>query len=124
MHADIPNLPVPRNAAEQKRQESLVRLRFWRKVRRTVGRVPFVDDLLAAYYCAIDPTTPRKVRVILTAALAYFIVPMDLIPDFIAGLGFTDDATVLLAAVGSVRSYVTPRHKQQAEEALADPEDP
>lgn len=121
MHADIPNLPVPRNPAEQKRQETLVRLRFWRKVRRTVGRVPFADDLLAAYYCAIDPTTPRKVRVILMAALAYFVVPTDLIPDFIAGLGFTDDATVLLAAVASVRAYVTPAHRQQAEEALADP---
>ena len=122
MSADIPNLPVPRNPAEQKRQETLVRLRFSRKVRRIAGHIPFAGDLLAAYYCAIDPATPRRVRVVLMAALAYFVVPTDMVPDFIVGLGYTDDATVLLAALSSVRQYIAPRHRSQAERSLADPE--
>jgi len=120
MPADIPNLPVPTTPAEQKQQEALVRLRFWRKTKQLAGRIPFSSDLLAAYYCAIDPATPRKVRVILMAALAYFVVPTDLIPDFIAGLGYTDDATVLLAALGSVRQHIAPRHKEQAERTLSE----
>ena len=118
MPANSPNLPVPVNPAEQKQQEALVRVRFWRKAKKLAGRLPFASDLLAAYYCAMDPTTPRKVRVILMAALAYFVVPTDMIPDFIAGLGYTDDATVLMAALGTVRQHVHPRHRDQAEIAL------
>ncbi len=123
MPADIPNLPIPTSPAGQKQQEALVRVRFWRKVRRTIGQVPFSRELFAAYYCAVDPATPRKIRVILMAALAYFVVPTDMVPDFIAGLGYTDDATVLLAAVSAVRQHITPRHKRQAEQALAEPDD-
>ncbi|HAH66781.1 MAG TPA: hypothetical protein DCL72_15215, partial [Rhizobiales bacterium] len=74
--------------AERERQ---IRRDFWAKLKRFAGRVPFVDDLVAAYYCALDPATPMRVRGMLLAALAYFILPFDLIPDMIAGLGFADD---------------------------------
>ena len=43
-------------------------------------------------------------------ALAYFIVPIDVIPDFIPGLGFTDDAAILAAAISAVRSALRPEH--------------
>ena len=121
MRSDLTNLPVPKSPAEQKRQDTFVRVRFWRKLGRLAGRLPFADDLVSAYFCATDPATPRKVRIILMAALAYFVVPMDVIPDFIAGLGYTDDGTVLLAALAAVRQYVTSDHKQQARDALAEP---
>lgn len=109
---------VPADPEQQERQETFVLRRFWAKTRRTLGRIPFTRDALAAYYCATDPATPRRVRVILLAALAYFIVPTDLIPDFIAGLGYTDDATVLLAALRSVSRHVTPDHREKAAGAL------
>lgn len=95
-----------------------VKLGFWPKFRKFIGRVPFSDDLLAAYYCAFDDKTPRKVRGVLLAALAYFILPIDFVPDFIIGLGFSDDATVLMTAFGLVSQYVKPRHKDKAREAL------
>lgn len=94
---------------------------FWRKVRRTAGKVPFVDDAVAAYYCAMDAKTPMRVRGVLLAALAYFVMPADLIPDFIAGLGFTDDASVFLAAVTAVGGHVKPRHRDQAYAFLEKP---
>ena len=65
---------------------------FWRKVRRNLGRVPFVEEAVAAYICATDSNTPLAVKAVLMGALAYFVVPADCIPDFIAGFGYTDDA--------------------------------
>ena len=91
---------------------------FWQKVRRTLGRVPFLDEAIAAYYCAMDPNTPRHVQVLLLGALAYFIVPTDMIPDFIAGLGFTDDATVLAVVIGTVRRHITGDHRARARAVL------
>jgi uncharacterized membrane protein YkvA (DUF1232 family) len=100
------------------RNERLVRDRFWPKLRRVIGSIPFADELLAAYYCAIDHQTPGRVRGVLLAALVYFIMPMDLIPDIILSLGFTDDATVLTAAFAIVGSHIKDIHRQQAAEAL------
>ena len=114
-------LTVP-DPAQQARDERVVSDGFWPKVRATVGKVPFVEDAVAAYYCAIDRRTPAYVRGILFAALAYFVLPADLIPDFIAGLGFTDDATVLMATVTAVRSHLTPEHRSKAR-AILDLED-
>ncbi len=98
--------------------EVVVRRGLWSKVRRLIGRVPFLDSLLAAYYCAVDPRTPAYVKAVLMGALAYFVVPSDLIPDFIAGLGFIDDGAVLSAALAAVRGHITPAHRQCARERL------
>jgi len=88
--------------------------RFWRKVRRVAARVPFVEDLLAAYYCAVDRHTPTYVRAVLCGAIAYFILPADMIPDVLAPLGFTDDASVIAAAVAAVGSHLRPAHRDAA----------
>ncbi len=91
---------------------------FWNKVRRTLGRVPFVEEAVAAYFCALDRDTPFQVKAILMGALAYFVIPADMIPDFIAVLGFTDDAAVLYAALRTVAPYVRDRHRAMARRAL------
>jgi uncharacterized membrane protein YkvA (DUF1232 family) len=83
---------------------------FWDKVRRTLGLVPFMEDALAAYYCATDAATPRHVQAALIGALVYFVAPIDLIPDVVAGLGYVDDAAVLAGVIASVRKYLTPAH--------------
>ena len=100
------------------RNERIVRDGFWKKLLKLAGRVPFVDDAAAAYFCATDPATPAKVRGILLAALAYFVLPFDAVPDFIAGFGFTDDAAVLAMALSLVARHVTPEHRAKARAAL------
>ena len=90
--------------------EALVKEGFWDKLRKTLGRVPFIEDALAAYYCATDGKTPIYVKAVLMGALAYFIIPYDVIPDFIPGLGFTDDAAILATAISAVRSALRPEH--------------
>ena len=99
-------------------RERSVRRDFFAKLKRFAGKVPFVEDLVAAYYCALDPATPMRVRGMLLAALAYFILPIDIIPDMIAGLGFADDAALLTAVVGLVAVHITPTHRAAAARAL------
>ncbi len=104
------------------RNEELVREGFWRKLRRLIGRIPFAEELAAAYFCAVDARTPARVRAVLLAALAYFVLPADLIPDWLAGLGFTDDASVLTLAMGLVAGHVKERHHVRARTSLFLPE--
>lgn len=99
-------------------RERKVRRDFWAKLKRVAANLPFVEDLVAAYYCAMDPATPVRVRGMLLAALAYFILPTDLIPDIVGGLGFADDMALLTAVAGMVSSHITPTHRAAAARAL------
>jgi uncharacterized membrane protein YkvA (DUF1232 family) len=99
--------------------ERLVRERFWSKLRSSLARIPFAEDAVAAFYCATDSSTPTKAKAILLGALAYFVMPVDAVPDFIALLGFTDDAAVLMAAIQTVRANLRPDHYDRARETLA-----
>ena len=100
--------------------ESGVRARFFGKLKRVLGVVPFVDEALAAFYCATDAATPTWVKATLLGALAYFIAPADAVPDFIAALGYTDDAAVLLGAVKAVSTHIRPEHRHRAQAFLKD----
>jgi uncharacterized membrane protein YkvA (DUF1232 family) len=95
-----------------------VRRAFWPKLAGNLARLPFAEDVVAAYYCAVDLATPLRAKGILMAALAYFILPLDAVPDFILGLGFTDDLAVLMAAFGVIRAHLTDQHRERAREAL------
>ncbi len=98
--------------------ESALRERFWRTAMRAARQVPFMDEVVAAYYCALDSNTPLRAKAILLGALGYFVLPADTIPDFILGLGFTDDIAVLTAAITAVRTHIRPAHRVAAREAL------
>ncbi|WP_024515077.1 YkvA family protein [Bradyrhizobium sp. Tv2a-2] len=95
-----------------------VRRKFWIKFKRVVAKLPFAEDLLAAYYCAFDRQTPRHVQASLLGAIAYFILPFDFIPDMLPVLGFTDDAAILATALRLVASHITDEHRQAARAAL------
>jgi uncharacterized membrane protein YkvA (DUF1232 family) len=95
-----------------------VRKRFWIKLKQVAARLPFTEDLLAAYYCAFDKETPRHVQVALMGAIAYFILPFDFVPDMMPVLGFTDDAAVLATAIRLVASHITDDHRAAARAAL------
>ena len=99
-------------------REQKVRDEFWDKLKRTAGHIPFVDDAVTAYYCAMDSQTPLRVRGTLLGALAYFILPIDVIPDIIAGMGFTDDAAVLAAVTAMLAGHIKPHHHKAATQAL------
>ena len=114
----IGEILLPGDEDEQERQESRVKRRFWPVLKRAMRQVPFSRDHVASYYCALDPRTPAKVRGILLAALAYFVLPFDFVPDMLPVLGFTDDAAVLATAIRMVSSHITPEHREAAHAAL------
>jgi uncharacterized membrane protein YkvA (DUF1232 family) len=100
------------------RDEETVRRGFWRKVKRVGARLPFAEDLLAAYYCAFDRDTPLPVKAALIGALAYFVLPFDGIPDMLPLLGFADDAAILATALRMVVGHMKPEHRAAARRAL------
>ena len=109
---------IPYDPDKLKRDQAKVERRFWDKLRRYLRRIPFVDDAAAGYYCAIDPATPLQVKAVLFGALAYFVLPIDIVPDVVAWLGFTDDAAVLYAAIRTVAPHIKPHHRALAKSAI------
>jgi uncharacterized membrane protein YkvA (DUF1232 family) len=104
--------------AERTRQlaadESGLRQRLWNKLKREAANIPFVEDALTAHYCAFDRNTPLYVKLALVGAVAYFLVPDDLIPDSIPVLGVADDAAVLAGAMKVFAAHIKPEHRQAA----------
>ncbi len=119
MAKDIPDIEIlgPEDAD---REEARVRARFWPTVKKALRTIPFIDEVVAAYYAMLDPATPTGARLTLIAALAYFVTPFDFVPDIILGVGFLDDASVLAAAIAAVSSSIKEEHREAARRALAD----
>ncbi|MGE5314028.1 MAG: YkvA family protein [Acidobacteriota bacterium] len=89
---------------------------FWEKVKTAAvaaGR-ELIEKALWLYYALMDKDTPRKARLIILGALGYFILPIDLVPDFIPFVGYTDDLTVLAGAIMTVASNIKEEHKEKA----------
>ena len=91
---------------------------FWPKLKRVANKIPFANEAVALYYCALDEDTPKWARRIALAAIAYFIMPFDLIPDALIFVGYTDDASLVIAALKSLDKFVTPDHRKRASEFL------
>jgi uncharacterized membrane protein YkvA (DUF1232 family) len=91
---------------------------FWPKMRRVAARIPFAVDALAVWRCARDPATPRTAKAIMLAALAYFVLPTDAVPDILAAVGFTDDAAVFAALLAVIGKHLKPEHRAAAEADL------
>lgn len=102
----------------QRVNEVRVRNGFWPKMRRVAAKIPFADQLLSVWYAARDPDTPVAAKGIMLGALAYFVLPVDAIPDIFAGIGFTDDAAVIAALLATLGANIKRRHRDLADEAL------
>ncbi len=116
----IAEILEPQTAEKADSQEQQVRANFWRTVRRSARQIPYMDEIAAAYFAALDPRTPFRVRATLLGALAYFVMPFDLVPDLLALVGFSDDMAVLAATIATVRASITPAHRAAAKRALED----
>ncbi len=105
---------------EDEKKQARIRAKFWPTVKKALRTIPFMDEVVAAYFAMLDPQTPMQARLPLIGALAYFVLPFDLVPDIIFGVGFLDDATILAAAIASVSSSITDDHREAARQTLAD----
>ena len=99
--------------------ESALRRQFWRKIKREVASVPFLEDVLTAHYCAFDRNTPVHVKAVLVGAIVYFVVPDDLVPDYLPIIGYADDAAVLGMAIKMMSSHIKQEHRDAARRMVA-----
>ena len=73
---------------------------------------------LLLYFLMKDPLVPMKAKLTIAAALGYFILPTDAIPDLAPLVGFSDDLGVLIFALNQISEYITPEIKIKALEQL------
>ena len=116
----IGEILLPGDEETQERQENDVRAKFWPTMKKAVRQIPFSRDVIAAYFCATDRQTPLRVRGILLAALGYFVLPLDAIPDMFVLVGFTDDIAFLTTALALINGHIRERHYAAADEMLSD----
>ncbi|WP_292043507.1 MULTISPECIES: YkvA family protein [unclassified Brevundimonas] len=101
-----------------KTNEMRVKRDFWPKMRRVASRIPFANQALAAWYATQDPETPFRAKAVLLGALAYFVMPVDAVPDVLAVVGFSDDAAVIAAVLATFGANIKDKHHQKAKETL------
>ena len=95
---------------------------FWNKLRnfaRTAGR-EVVERALSLYYTAQAPETPAWAKTVIYGVLGYFILPVDLIPDLIPVVGFSDDLAAFVTALATLGIHVTPEIKSRAKKKAAE----
>ncbi|RJX66586.1 DUF1232 domain-containing protein [Vibrio sinensis] len=94
---------------------------FWKKISTSAKKLGEETAVMGikSWLAMTDSKTSIQHKAILGGALAYFVLPTDMIPDFLAGVGFTDDTAALVIAVNSVGNAVTESHEQQAREKWA-----
>jgi uncharacterized membrane protein YkvA (DUF1232 family) len=97
---------------------ALDEVRLITKARRFAGKLPFVRHAVAMWYALRDDETPLAAKSVIVGALAYLVLPVDMVPDFIVAFGFADDAAVLATALKTVSSHMTPAHYGKADAAL------
>ena len=78
-----------------------------------------VYAVLLLYYTLQKPEVPKKTKAVIIGALGYFILPVDLIPDMMLGVGFTDDLGALGIALFQVAMYIDDDIKQKAKNQIS-----
>jgi len=92
---------------------------FTDKIVNNLDKIPMIKDVIAAYFCLIDPDTPFPIKVAIVSTLVYLISPIDAIPDALPG-GFADDAGVFIGILNLINDYITDDHRKQADKFLQD----
>lgn len=104
---------------EENQKLKFIKTNFWKKIKETGKKIPFLKDVVAMYYCLMDENTSLSAKTSIALALVYFISPIDAIPDVILALGFTDDAGVIATTLLIIKSQLKPEHYTKANESLS-----
>lgn len=91
---------------------------FWDKIKSVAVKAGYelINKALQLYYAMQSPSMPAKDKAIVIAVLGYFILPVDVVPDFIPALGFADDLAALAWALKTTSSNITPEVKEKAQQ--------
>ena len=75
--------------------------------------------VLLLYYVLQSPTISKADKSKIYGALGYFILPTDLVVDFLPVVGYSDDLAALMIALHAVATNITPEIKAQAKAKLS-----
>ena len=94
---------------------------FLRKLARYALRLgrPVVEQLYALYFMLRAEATPMRSKMVIVGALLYFVSPIDLVPDILGPLGFSDDLAVIAMVFKQVQAYLTDDIRRKAAAATA-----
>lgn len=101
------------NYSESKLQCKLTSVARW-------AGAKVVYAVLLLYYVLRNPNVSMADKSKIYGALGYFILPTDLILDFIPLAGYSDDMAAIMWAIHTVRRNITPEIKSQAKEKLGE----
>ncbi|UOY91100.1 YkvA family protein [Ectobacillus sp. JY-23] len=95
---------------------------FWQKTKQVAKKAGYlvIYAALLLFYVLKKPEVPKRTKIAIIGALAYFIAPIDAVPDILAGIGYTDDLGALGAALVQAAMYIDDDIKGQAKEKLAE----
>lgn len=88
------------------------------KVARKAG-IKLVYYAMMLFYTFKADTTSMNDKMLIAGALGYFILPLDLMPDILPMVGYTDDLAAIIAIYKRVKANVTPAVCQEAKDATA-----
>jgi len=93
---------------------------FWKKLKGFAGKagIKVVYLALLLYYMLVDETVDLKSKLTIAAALGYFIFPLDILPDLLPIIGFTDDLSVLMFALSVVKGKINETHRLKARNTM------
>jgi uncharacterized membrane protein YkvA (DUF1232 family) len=93
---------------------------FWDKLQDFALKAgqKLIYYVLVLYYTLQKKETPTWAKTIIIGALGYFILPIDVIPDFLVGIGFTDDLGTIVMALGTVIQYVDEAIRAKAKDTM------
>jgi uncharacterized membrane protein YkvA (DUF1232 family) len=93
---------------------------LWNKVRENVTSIGLtvIYKAFQLYYVAQSDSCPMKVKAGIIGALGYLISPLDLVPDFIPVVGYSDDALAIALALAAAQMYITDEVKQKAKDRI------
>ncbi len=94
---------------------------FWKKTKKIVGKASkeVLIKAFTLYYCLQDKDTPAWAKAVILGALGYLISPIDVIPDYIPGIGLADDAAVLAGAIFTIATHIKKEHTEKAENQVS-----
>jgi uncharacterized membrane protein YkvA (DUF1232 family) len=94
--------------------ERLLRRRLWSRLAALAASLPFAQEVVAAYLCAIDRRTPLGVKLTLLGTLAGFLLPQHLVPKMLRSLVLGGDIGLLLGALQGFAAHIRPEHRLRA----------
>lgn len=73
------------------------------------------DKVLFLWEQAKSPEVPLRLKLVIVGALLYLVLPIDIVPDTIPGIGLLDDLSVILTVFREVSKYALPKLEKKIE---------